>query len=196
MRLGLLLAWNLQRWVVWLSLFLSSQIWEYKCRYYIWLLGTLTEVPMYAWQMLYQLCHIPTFSLCLILLVIPFLTVDLQRSRSLEDTNPSISLQVRQEVTLWSWASLIFNWNLSTNSSLHSLSSFIAFSIDLRRGSWPFRFQEKMHAACHRSETGVQADISLSGATLGCSLSLGQVTWLCLNFQSVKFWLWKVISTI
>lgn len=145
---------------------------------------------MYAWQMLYQLCRISTFSLFLVLLVIPFSTVDLQRSKNLEDTNPSISLQIRQEATL------LFNWNLRTNSSLHFLSSFISFSIDLRRGSWPFRFQEKMHAACQRFETGVQADISLSWATLGCSLSLGQVTWLCLNFQSVKFWLWKVISTI
>lgn len=45
----------------------------------------------------------------------------------------------------------------------------------------------EMRAVCQRSEMEVQAGTSLSGATLGCSLSLGQATWLCLNFQSVKF---------
>lgn len=50
----------------------------------------------------------------------------LQRSTSLEDTNPSILLQVRQEATLRSWASLLFNSDLRTNS------------VDIRGGPWPF----------------------------------------------------------
>lgn len=69
-RLGLLLAWNLQRRQILLSLFLASQSWDDKCSFYIWLLGTWTQVLMHARPALYQLHRFPSFDFFLIFLMI------------------------------------------------------------------------------------------------------------------------------